>query len=68
MAEQNGVAMTLGTEISADGLFMAHGTGQSLNQMSETDFKGINNTLKQYLDLLGFIQMERPTMNTMKFQ
>ena len=49
MAEQNGVAMTLGTEISADGLFMAQGIGQSLNQMSETDFKGINNALNNIL-------------------
>ena len=38
---QTGVAMTLGTEISADGLLLVQGTGQSLNQMSESDLKGI---------------------------
>ena len=44
MAEQNGSAVTLGTEISADtlGLVMVQGTGQSLNQMLQPDLKGIN--------------------------
>ena len=42
---QTGVAVTLGTEISADGLLLVQGTGQSLNQMSESDLKGINITL-----------------------
>ena len=45
MAEQNGAAMTLGTESSADAsglVFMVQGTGRSKNQISESDLKGIS--------------------------
>jgi hypothetical protein len=48
MVEQDGAAMTLGTDLeisaSAHGLgLMVHGTGQILNRTSEPDLKGIIN-------------------------